>query len=147
MSVTLQPNTNHGNELIKCTLQPDSHPWTPFMRTLACLRLKVWQVFKFSSFQVFKFSSYSSYSWSIFSGLFMNRWYLTFIFSLKPTTTVTHKHALIIIKTLIQEATRLACQSSTRASNKRKHVTHTLTNVYTYKLTIEHIKHMPITVS
>jgi len=44
---------------------------------------------------------------------------------------------------------RLTCQSSTRASNKRKHVTLTDKRMYmyTYKLTLEHIKHMSITVS
>ena len=56
---------------------------------------------------------------------------------------------IIIIKTLCQEATRLACESSTRASNKRKHValTDKRMYVYTYNLTIERIKHMSITVS
>ena len=56
---------------------------------------------------------------------------------------------IIIIKTLFQEATRLICQSSTRTSTKRKHVTLTdkYMYMYTYKLTIEHIKHVSITVS
>ena len=48
---------------------------------------------------------------------------------------------IIILKSICQEATRLTCQSSTRASNKRKHVTLTDKRlyVYTYKLAIEHI--------
>jgi len=56
---------------------------------------------------------------------------------------------ILIINTLFQDATRLTCQSSTRASNKRKHVTLTdkCMYMYTYKLAIEHIKHMSITVS
>ena len=56
---------------------------------------------------------------------------------------------IIIKKTLFQEATRLTCQSSTRASNKRTHVTLTDKRIYmyTHTLTIENIKQMSITVS